>query len=63
MTDFIDKCVTEIQESPESMRAGMSSVLLKTIATTSVSLQDAVGKQVYLNIVDQVNDPDVNLVN
>jgi len=35
---FIQRCVSDIQESPESMHAGLSSLLLKTIAINSVPL-------------------------
>jgi len=36
--DFIKRCMDSIEESPESMRAGLSSLLLKTIAVTSEHL-------------------------
>ena len=38
VTEFIRRCVNNIQESPESMQAGLSSLLLKTISITSVTL-------------------------
>ena len=63
MTDFIRRCVSNIQESPESMQAGLSSLLLKTISITSVTLQEVVARDVYLIIVDQVISENVQIVN
>jgi hypothetical protein len=60
---FIQRCVSDIQESPESMHAGLSSLLLKTIAITTVSLQQVVARDVYLPIVDQVISKEVQIVN
>ena len=63
MIEFIQRCVTNIQESPESMHAGLSSLLLKTIAITSQPLQEMVARDVYLPIVDQVVSRHVKMVN
>ena len=60
---FIQRCVSDIQQSPESMHAGLSSLLLKKIAITSVPLQEVVSKRVYLPIVDQVIASEVKIVN
>ena len=60
---FIQRCVSDIQQSPESMHAGLSSLLLKTIAITSVPLQEVVSKRVYSPIVDQVIASEVKIVN
>lgn len=61
--EFIQRCVANIQDSPESMQAGLSSLLLKTIAVTSRSLQEMVATDVYLNIVDQIVSSSVKIVN
>ena len=45
------------------MQAGLSSLLLKTIAVTSRPLQEMVTTDVYLTIVDQVVSKDVKIVN
>lgn len=55
--------MSDIQESPESLHAGLSGLLLKTIAVTSVPLQEVVARQVYLTIVDQVIEDEVKIVN
>ena len=51
VNEFISRCVKDIQSNPESMQAGLSSVLLKQISVTSSSLQGKVTKDVYLDIV------------
>ena len=61
--EFITRCVSSIEQSPESMQAGLSSLLLKTIAITSEPLQEVVACNVYLNIVDQVVSESVRIVN
>lgn len=45
------------------MQAGLSCLLLKTIAVTSNGLQEVVARYVYLTIVDQVVSDDVKIVN
>ena len=61
--EFIQRCVANIQESPESMQAGLSCLLLKAIAVASSGLQEVVGRYVYLAIVDQVINQEVKIVN
>ena len=38
VNEFITRCVNDIISSPESMQAGLSSVVLKQIAVTSWKL-------------------------
>lgn len=45
------------------MHAGLSSLLLKTIAITSQPLQEMVARDVYIPIVDQVVSRHVKMVN
>ena len=45
------------------MQAGLSNLLLKTIAVTTEALQESVSRSVYLTIVDQLADESVPLVN
>ena len=52
-----------IEESPESMQAGLSSLLLKTIAVTSETLQELIAVNVYLYLVAQVCNSEVRIVN
>jgi len=61
--DFISRCMDSIEESPESMRAGLSSLLLKTIAVSSEPLQEVIIGNVYLKLVDQVCSQEVRVVN
>ena len=48
---------------PESMRAGLSSLLLKTIAVSSEPLQELIIANVYLKLIDQVVSLEVRIVN
>ena len=61
--EFIERCVTNIKDSPESMQAGLSCLLLKTIAITSHALQEVVARDVYLVIIDHVVSENVQMVN
>ena len=61
--DFIKRCMDSIEESPESMQAGLSSLLLKTIAVTSETLQELIAVNVYLYLVAQVCNSEVRIVN
>ena len=61
--DFVQRCIESIEESPESMRAGLSSLLLKKIAISSEQLQTVIVRNVYLKLLDQVASPDVRIVN
>ena len=65
VNEFINRCVEDIQSSPESMQAGLSSVLLKQISVTSSSLQYKITKDVYLNIIGklcQAEEPIINQI-
>ena len=63
INEFINRCVQDIQSSPESMQAGLSSVLLKQISVTTSRLQVKVTKDVYLNIVEKLCQGEEPIVN
>jgi hypothetical protein len=63
LNDFINRCLTEIKNSPESMNAGLSSQLLKQIVVASADLQYKVIKDVYLNILAELCSGKAKMIN
>ena len=49
--DFIQRCIRDIEHQPDSLQAGLSSVLLQTISVTSTQLQDLVINAVFLKML------------
>jgi len=54
---FLDRCVTDIEQSPESLQAGLSSVLLQEICVSTPKMQVAIAKQVFLRMVAEMDQP------
>lgn len=44
LCQFLDRCVSDIERSPESMQAGLSSVLLQEICVSTAKMQVAVAR-------------------
>ena len=42
MYEFINRCVSDIENQPDSMQAGLSSVLLYHISTTTELMQTVI---------------------
>ena len=62
VSEFISRCVNDIISSPESMQAGLSSVVLKQIAISSVNLQTIVTKDVLLKLTDSIVKEDAPII-
>ena len=54
LSQFLDRCVSDIEKSPESMQAGLSSVLLQEICLSTAKMQVAVAKQVFLRMIAEM---------
>ena len=48
LEEFIDRCVTDIEDNPESMNAGLANALLQQIVSRSVLTQKFVFDQISL---------------
>ena len=62
VSEFITRCVNDITSGPESMQAGLSSVVLKQIAITSAILQNKVTNDVLLKLSDSLIKQDVPII-
>lgn len=49
--DFITRCIKDIEFQPDSVQAGLSSVLLQTISVTSKRLQQIVATDVFAKML------------
>jgi hypothetical protein len=59
---FIDRCLNDIERSPDSMSAGLSSILLQNICVASPKMQYVVGEYVFLPIVDDLDAKEIPIL-
>lgn len=54
---FVNRCVGDIESGPESMQAGLSSLLLSTIAQSCSKMQIVIAKEVFIRLLQQLLTP------